>query len=1232
MKYRDLIQFESVDEIIKFDKLSDDDYREQLVKTFVVSNSFENFIIPRICRELDLDSVQETKGLQVIGNYGTGKSHLMSLFSIIAEDTRYLDFLNNQKAKECLQKIAGRYKVLRFEISGQDSLWEILTYQIDKYFEEWGIDYSIFEDNRPVPYYEKLEKMLAAFEEVYPDKGFMIVVDEMLDYLRSHAQPHLLGNDLQVLRALGHFSDRTRFRMVFGVQEMIYQALEFQFQADMLSHVSERYTDLKIEKSDVQFIVQERLLRKNAHQQQAIKEHLQKFITLFPDLSHDLDTFVNLYPVHPSYFDNFQQIRVGKNQREVLKVLSRRFETMLDKDVPEKEPGLICYDSYWEDMQRTQDLMAIPDVRKVSEITSLVDQKIDDYFTGGRSPKKPLAHRIVAASAIKILQSDLTKTNGVLAESLANDLCFVDPIATNFDELVDLSITTTLNNIVKATIGQYFERNEENLEYHLRIEGGVNYKQNVINYAATMSDKVKDEYFFDFLAEIMPVDWNVYRPNFRIWDHSVNWKSHNVRLDGYIFMGNPNAKSTTQPQQHFYLYFMPIFDKESAKHQPEEDGIFFLFDTLSQDFRDAVTLFGASVALLNGASSIEKPNYRIVKDEYFKSARDKFNSEFLHSCMVEFKGEKHPLSTLNPQGEDKMSMLSNVASDILENIFCEQCKHYPKFTNLPYPLGNKNRENVLKAARIAIATPQSSSSLGTAILHGLGLWTDGHLSTDHSQYAQSLKNKLEQRGGQVLNRTDILKQFFEEQYVSTDFEIEADLEFVVMSAMAQLGEIEIVLGDSTHINAGNIEKIVNLNQREFYTFSHIAPPKGINIPLVRELSIGLLGCDRTAEIDIKDKEKEFFADLLAAAQLLATKAVTISHQLHGGFMLAGVEVLSPFDASSLCNRFEALKGMCDKVRNYNTKAKLRNLQWTKEAIHEKLFTDKADLLKWEKLLNEVEKFKFIISYLSEAKRYVADAALKADIEAAIDRLGEVIVKGDAQRKQYMSELEQLKERYADYYLAAYVAAHLPATEETQLTAIKNMPERQVAETVAQAVQADASLSIISLYEYDTWRQKLNSVRIASPTVTKQTIMQIPFQNFNPVSEGGRQLPNLKELKQEVTAIHAGMEEQIKAALEDPMAQQNRQMLSQQETTLLDEFVAGRVSLTAQYVHPLLTVVKKLSTNFNVVELTMDNMKSRFNRPLDINSARQALSALIDDIVNEQRQQGKKYEDIRIIIK
>ena len=47
-----------------------------------------------------------------------------------------------------------------------------------------------------------------------------------------------------------------------------------------------------------------------------------------------------------------------------------------------------------------------------------------------------------------------------------------------FDELVDLAFTRVLDSIVSATIGQYFVKGENN-EYHIRIEGGVNYEQKV---------------------------------------------------------------------------------------------------------------------------------------------------------------------------------------------------------------------------------------------------------------------------------------------------------------------------------------------------------------------------------------------------------------------------------------------------------------------------------------------------------------------------------------------------------------------------------------------------------------------------------------------------------------------------------------------------------------------------------------------------------------------------------
>ena len=1229
MKYKDLIQFESVDEIIMFDKLGSENYRERLIKSFVFSESFEEFIIPRICYELDLEATHETKSLQIVGDYGTGKSHLMSLFSIIAEDAHYLEFVKSQKAKNCLKTIAGKYKVIRFEIAGRQSLWDMLTYRIDRTLEEWGIEYSIFEDNRPTTYYEKLESMLAVFEEAFPNKGLMIVIDEMLSYLQGHAQPDLLADDLQVLQALGHISNLTKFRMVFGVQKQIYQVPEFDSQREMLNKVSDRSTTFQITKADVQFIVQERLLRKNEHQKQAIKEHLQNFTNLFPDMMHNLDTYVNLYPVHPAYFDNFQNIRIKKSQREILKVLSRRFESMLDIEIPQDQPGMICYDSYWEDMKKSEDLMALPDVRSVNKVTTILDQRIDEAFVDeGLRAKRPLAHRIVAASAIKILQADLENNHGVLPESLANELCFADPYVNTFDELLDFSIINTLDYIITITAGQYFDLDERNHEYHLRLDDAPNPKQEVINYANNMSDKIKDEYYYAFLSEILPVDWKVYRQNFHIWSHSVIWNSHNVKLNGYIFMGNPNARSTTQPQQHFYMYFMPIFDKDSAKHQSEEDGVFFLFDKLSDEFREAVTRYGAAQALMNSASNLEKPRYGLVKEDFFKVAREKFNAEFLQSCMVEYKGDLRPLSALNPHGESKIDMLSNVTSDILEDLFGRQISHYPKFTNLPFSLTKDNRENLMRAARQVIANPQCNNRNGEAVLYALGLWTNGYLSTDQSQYAQSLKNKLDLEGGKVLNKSEIIQQFYEDEYVSIDFKLEADLEFIVMSAMAQLGEIEIILEDNTRINASNIDKIVNLNKRDFNTFTQIEPPKGINIPLVRELTLGLLGQDRSGDLD----NRSLFADLITAADNVATRAVSVVHQLNGGFMMADVWILNPSEATALCNKFEALKGMCNLVRNYNTKAKMRNLPWTKEVIHEKLFADKKELIKWEKLLKDVESFRSIINYLSEAKRYVADEALKKEMQEGIDMLSNVITKEEAIRSQYMHQLEELKDRYADYYLQAYLAAHLPVAEQALKSSIQDMEERKIAEEIQHAVQQEATLSIINTYNYDNWKKKFEGAQIASSSVNKQTILLTPYQNFNPVVSGRQPLPNLRQLKLDLTVIIGEMENQMKAAIEDPTAQKNLQMLSPDESIILDDFLSGNISLSLQYIHTILSILKKLSTDFNIEEITLEKLKTRFNRPLDINSAREAFSSLMDEIVNQQRQQGKKYEDIRIVIK
>ena len=135
-----------------------------------------------------------------------------------------------------------------------------------------------------------------------------------------------------LLRQLGKACDKSRFKLMFGVQELLYRYRSFQFQADMLNRSKIVMADL-ITKEDVSFVVKERLLKKDLHQKAKIREHLLKFAHLFEGINTNLNEFIDLFPVHPNYVSYFEKIKHGKSQREILKVLSVKFEEILEKEV-----------------------------------------------------------------------------------------------------------------------------------------------------------------------------------------------------------------------------------------------------------------------------------------------------------------------------------------------------------------------------------------------------------------------------------------------------------------------------------------------------------------------------------------------------------------------------------------------------------------------------------------------------------------------------------------------------------------------------------------------------------------------------------------------------------------------------------------------------------------------------------------------------------------------------------
>src|SRR5947207_8278689 len=126
----------------------------------------------------------DNKGLLVVGNYGTGKSHLMAMLSVLAEHAELNAEIRNPSVAAAAAAIAGRFQVLRLEIgSTERALRDILVTELEGFLGSLGVDYTFpavgsFTNNKAA-----FEAMMAAFQARYPDQGLLVVVDEMLEYL-----------------------------------------------------------------------------------------------------------------------------------------------------------------------------------------------------------------------------------------------------------------------------------------------------------------------------------------------------------------------------------------------------------------------------------------------------------------------------------------------------------------------------------------------------------------------------------------------------------------------------------------------------------------------------------------------------------------------------------------------------------------------------------------------------------------------------------------------------------------------------------------------------------------------------------------------------------------------------------------------------------------------------------------------------------------------------------------
>ena len=186
MKYGDLIQFDPIESVVQLRDADKSNAAQHLVNTYVISDEIAERLTQLVIPQMQFDHPVADKGLLVVGNYGTGKSHLMSVVSSLAADASLLDGLNHAGVRDTASQIAGRFKVIRTEIGATTmSLRDILVAELEEHLEKLGVEYVFPEAGTITSHKRAFEDMMSKFGEVFPEHGLLLVVDELLDYLRT---------------------------------------------------------------------------------------------------------------------------------------------------------------------------------------------------------------------------------------------------------------------------------------------------------------------------------------------------------------------------------------------------------------------------------------------------------------------------------------------------------------------------------------------------------------------------------------------------------------------------------------------------------------------------------------------------------------------------------------------------------------------------------------------------------------------------------------------------------------------------------------------------------------------------------------------------------------------------------------------------------------------------------------------------------------------------------------
>ena len=165
-----------------------------------MADQLANVIVPNLQFERPVDQ----KGLLAVATYGTGKTHLMSMIAAVAEHAELATDVTHPAVRESTAPSPASSTSSDPRSAQPGCRCATSSARSSSRASRAWVSSSAFRRLDEVTNTkDALSQMMEQFEQAHPERGLLLVLDELLDYLRGRRDAELISGSLIPTRNRG---------------------------------------------------------------------------------------------------------------------------------------------------------------------------------------------------------------------------------------------------------------------------------------------------------------------------------------------------------------------------------------------------------------------------------------------------------------------------------------------------------------------------------------------------------------------------------------------------------------------------------------------------------------------------------------------------------------------------------------------------------------------------------------------------------------------------------------------------------------------------------------------------------------------------------------------------------------------------------------------------------------------------------------------------------------------